>query len=85
MSCVPTVTKDFAFTEFARTCSSSLVLCAEEALDVAGRYEEVLARTPSLGKAPLVAVIKEVAPTKKAATDEILGVAAFQREYFGNR
>lgn len=52
---------------------------------MAGRYEEVLARTPSLGKVPLVAVIKEVAPTKKAATDEILGVAAFQREYFGNR
>ena len=50
-----------------------------------GRYEAVLARTPELGKVPLVAVVKEVAPTKKAPTDEVLGVSVFQRDYFSNR
>lgn len=61
------------------------MLCREEAIDVVGRYEEVLARMPDLGKVPFVAIIKEVAPTKKAATDEILGVSVFQSEYFGGR
>ena len=61
------------------------MLCREEALDVTERYEAVLARTPELGKVPLMAVIKEVAPTKRAATDEVLGVSVFQRHYFSNR
>jgi len=26
-----------------------------------------------------------VAPTKRAATDEVLGVSVFQRDYFSNR
>jgi len=32
---------------------------------------------------PLVGVIKEVAPTKQAADDTVLGVQVFQRDYLG--
>lgn len=38
-----------------------------------------------MAKVPLVAVVKEVAPTAKAETDEELGVGTFQEEYFGGR
>ena len=33
------------------------------------------------GKVPLVGLIKEVAPTKQAATDETLGVGEFESKY----
>ena len=49
------------------------------------RYTEVLAREPSLKDVPLIGVIKEVAPTAKVETDEALGVAKFQSDYFGGR
>ena len=34
------------------------------------------------GKQRLVGVVKEVAPTKQAANDTVLGVGEFQRDYF---
>ena len=49
------------------------------------RYDDVVARHPELKKVPLVGVIKEVAPTKQAETDEKLGVGEFQASYFGGR
>jgi hypothetical protein len=36
----------------------------------------------SLGSADLVGIIKEVAPTKDAKTDQELGVTEFQTKYF---
>jgi len=60
-------------------------LCREEALDISQRYEAILARNPSLQKVKLVGVVKEVAPTSQAETDEKLGVGEFQSRYFGNR
>ena len=49
------------------------------------RYDDVVARHPELKKVPLVGVIKEVAPTKQAETDEKLGVGEFQKMYFNGR
>ena len=51
-------------------------LCREEAL---GLSELVAIRG---GKQRLVGVVKEVAPTKQAANDTVLGVGEFQRDYF---
>ena len=35
--------------------------------------------------APLVGIVKELAPTKQAENDTVLGVGAFQEEYFGGK
>lgn len=37
---------------------------------------------PVLSTLPLVGIIKEIAPTKRAQSDEELGVGEFQRKYF---
>lgn len=53
------------------------VLCREEAKDLSDLFAQ--------GKFPgvkLISVIKEIAPTTQAATDEILGVGEFQSNYF---
>ena len=50
-------------------------------MDVSTRYDEVVAKNPGLKKVPLVGIIKEVAPTKQAETDEKLGVGEFQSKY----
>jgi hypothetical protein len=55
------------------------------ALDVCGRFQDVISRNPSLKDVPLVGIIKEVAPTKSVETDEKLGVTVFQENYFQNR
>lgn len=52
------------------------MLCREEAL---GLSELMAIRG---GKQRLVGVVKEVAPTKQAANDTVLGVGEFQRDYF---
>mmetsp|Transcript_63093 Transcript_63093/g.150397 ORF Transcript_63093/g.150397 Transcript_63093/m.150397 type:complete len:146 (-) Transcript_63093:99-536(-) len=46
--------------------------------------ERLRAETPTLSSVPLVGIIKEVAPTKTADTDEKLGVAEFQKKYFSD-
>jgi hypothetical protein len=58
-------------------------LCREEALDISKKYSEVLAKTPSLSKVPLVGVVKEIA--ENAQADVKLGVAEFQSNYFNDR
>lgn len=58
-------------------------LCREEALDITEKYNEILARTPSLRKVPLFGVIKEAADTEEIDTK--LGITEFQSAYFDNR
>uniref|UniRef100_A0A7S2DAY4 Uncharacterized protein n=1 Tax=Octactis speculum TaxID=3111310 RepID=A0A7S2DAY4_9STRA len=44
---------------------------------------EMASEDPDISKIPLVGVIKEVAPTTQAETDETLGVGEFHEKYFG--
>jgi len=53
-------------------------MCREEALDVTSLLNE----KDSFSRFKLLAVIKEVAPTKKCADDECLGVSDFATKYF---
>lgn len=55
------------------------MLCREEALAISKLFAE---RKDELGETKLIGVVKEVAPTKDAATDEILGLGEFQEKYF---
>ena len=52
---------------------------------MSSRYDDIVAKHPDLKRVPLVGLIKEVAPTKQAETDEKLGVGEFQASYFGGR
>lgn len=54
-------------------------MCREEALAISKLFSE---RKDELGETELVGVVKEVAPTKGAATDEELGLGEFQEKYF---
>lgn len=53
-------------------------MCREEALDVTSLLNE----KDSFSRFKLLAVIKEVAPTKKCPDDECLGVSDFATKYF---
>jgi len=51
-------------------------LCREEALDLVNVYES------RKSAATLFGIIKEVAPTSQAENDTVLGVGAFEQDYF---
>ena len=53
-------------------------MCREEALDVTSLLNE----KDEFSRFKLLAVIKEVAPTKKCPDDECLGVSDFSTKYF---